>query len=309
MLSEITPKIPPPMHAETEYRWLELGEWRLVVHPGAWNDELQKRVTALVNQQPWAKHPQTLSVPSSMGGSNLDLFLKIFHPIKGSAAWKNWFRCSKALQAWRQGVALSEAGFNVPLTVAAGEQRRFGGFRRGFIVSQKVEGKGVPAFLRDLAEHGLSIEELRAKRAGLRQLAATIRRFHESGFVHGDLVATNVFVNRRDEHNLIFVFMDNDRTRRYPRWFPQSLWKRNLIQLNRLPLPGITLQDRMRFFCVYLQHKGFTASDRRLALWFERKTRQRRKECDGISPAGDFRRIMRWSNNLPSAKKSLERAG
>jgi hypothetical protein len=269
-----------------------------VVQPATWDGDLQMHVLALVDRQPWAKHPQTLVLPFSNSGKEIDLFLKIFHPSRGGAAWKNWFRRSRALQAWRQGMALSYAGFNVPRTVAAGEQRRFGELRRGFILSQKIAGQGAPFFLRELLENGSERDRLRTKLAGLQQLAAMLRRFHDGGFVHGDLVATNIFIHRPTDDGMIFFLMDNDRTRRYPCWLPQSLWKRNLIQLNRLPLPGITLQDRMRFFRAYLGRSKLTGAERRLARWFEQQTRRRRKECDRVDAGGNFRRLMRWSGDL-----------
>ncbi len=129
-------------------------------------------------------------------------------------------------------------------------------------------------------------------------MAGLVRRFHDQGFVHGDLVASNIFVSDTAKTLRVFYFMDNDRTRRYPSWMPQSLWKRNLIQLNRMPLPGITLQDRMRFFQAYLSSQNLTSGERRFAHWLERKTRRRRKECDGVDPTGDFRRLMRWSREM-----------
>jgi hypothetical protein len=89
--------------------------------------------------------------------------------------------------------------------------------------------------------------------------------------------------------------MDNDRTRQYPLWFSQSLWKRNLIQLNRMPLPGISLQDRMRFLRAYLTRQELSRADRQFASWLEEKTRKRRQECDGVDPTVNFRRLMRWT--------------
>ncbi|MGE5218529.1 MAG: lipopolysaccharide kinase InaA family protein [Chloroflexota bacterium] len=286
------------MPAVNDYRWLRAVDWRLVVDPTIWDGELQKRVLALVEQQPWAKHPQTFALPFSKGGKEIDLFLKIFHSSRGGAAWKNWFRRSKALQAWRQGVVLSESGINVPMTVAAGERRRFGKLQRGFLLSRKIPAQGAPFVLRVLVESSSARERLRIKRDGLLQLATVVRHLHDSGFVHGDLVATNIFIQRQADGRMIFFFMDNDRTRCYPRWLPQSLWKRNLIQLNRLPLPGITLQDRMRFFRAYLGESKLTDAEHRLARWFEQKTRQRRKECDQVDADGNFRRLMRWSGDL-----------
>jgi hypothetical protein len=88
--------------------------------------------------------------------------------------------------------------------------------------------------------------------------------------------------------------MDNDRTRVYGPILANALWKRNLVQLNRLPLPGITLQDRMRFLRAYLGIALQAQSSRSLARWLERKTRLRRWQCDAAQCAGSFRSLMRW---------------
>lgn len=285
-----------------DYRWIKLGEWRLVVEPGSWNEALQKQIIELVEQQPWAKHPQTVFLQVSSNGHKVELFLKIMHANRGGASWKNWLRRSKALQAWRQGAALVEAGFHAPMTVAAGEQRRFGGLRRSFILSRKVTAQGAPFVLSNLLGCSSRSQALEVKRCGLWQLAATIRDFHDKGFVHGDMLATNIFIRRTADDRMMFYFMDNDRTRRYPRWLPQSQWKRNLVQLNRLPLPGITLQDRMRFFHAYLRKSQLSSEDAKLARWFERKTRERRQECDGASSVDGFRRLMRWFGDPTNCK-------
>ena len=235
-----------------------------------------------------------------------EFYLKVFHASNGWSAFKDVFRISRAFRAWRQGLALSEAGFDVPLTIAAGEQRRCRFLRRAFVLTQKLEGQPAHLFLRRLIDRREK-NLLNAKRAGLRQAAARVRRFHEQGFVHGDLVASNIFVSDAGEAP-VFCFMDNDRTRRYPCWMPQSLWKRNLVQLNRMPLPGITLQDRMRFFQAYLRSQKLTKAECRLGRWLERKTRRRRKECDGIDPTGDFRKLMQWSGETP-ASTHVEKVG
>jgi hypothetical protein len=67
-----------------------------------------------------------------------------------------------------------------------------------------------------------------------------------------------------------------------------------LVQLNRLPLPGITLQDRIRFFRAYCGRPEWRGAERELLLWFERKTRERRKEIDSVDATGSFRRLMSW---------------
>jgi hypothetical protein len=69
-----------------------------------------------------------------------------------------------------------------------------------------------------------------------------------------------------------------------------------------MPLPGISLQDRMRFLHGYLNLKRLSKADRQFARWLEARTRQRRQECDGADPSGSFRRLMRWSAELADAK-------
>ena len=282
------------MLARMNYRFLFVGRWRLAVLPGVWTPEIEKQVLHIAGAQPWAKHPQTMSVSVPEAGKQNDFYLKIFHPPHGGAAWKDIFRSSKALRAWRQGIALARSGFAVPLTIAAGEQRSVGFLRRAFILTQNIYGQPAPLYLRDWRD-GDPKARFAAKRAGLMQLASLVRRFHRNGFVHGDLVASNILVSDGGAGGPVFYFMDNDRTRRYPAWMPQSFWKRNLVQLNRMPLPGITLQDRMRFFRAYFERQELTRGDRKLAKWLEHKTRQRRKECDGVDPSGDFRILMRCS--------------
>jgi hypothetical protein len=286
------------MPASTNYQRVSVGDWRLARLPELWSRALEEKIFALVDTQPWAKHPQTLSVNFMHAGKETQGYLKLFHRSKGSGAVKDAFRLSKAFRAWRTGVALAEAGFDVPLTIAAGEQRRFRLLHRAFILSWKIDGQPVHLFLREMADRDEIKKLLAAKRAGLKRVASIVRHFHQSGFVHGDLVASNIFVVSAGIDAQGFYFMDNDRTRRYPTWLPQSLWKRNLIQLNRMPLPGITLQDRMRFFQAYLNRTKLTSGDRRLARWLEHKTRRRRKECDGVDSSGDFRKLMRWSRDM-----------
>jgi hypothetical protein len=210
---------------------------------------------------------------------------------------KNVFRESKALRSMCQAAALARANFNVPTTVASGEKRRHRLLRKAFLLTLEVNGQPLPSFLGDQLREARTIS-IPEKRVDLAQLAAEVRRLHGLGFVHGDLVPTNILVSRAFGKQSRFFFMDNDRTRRYPRWLPQTFWRRNLVQLNRMPLPGITLQDRLRFLKHYLGSQEWAGQKRRWLAWLERKTRQRRKECDAVDSSGSFRRLMRWNDRL-----------
>jgi hypothetical protein len=220
---------------------------------------------------------------------------------------KDYLRESKAFRSLRQGIALSRAGFLVPTTIVAGEERSYRFLKRAFVLTLAIPGEPMPVFLQNRHLVRNANWSPARKRSALENLAREIQRLHELGFIHGDLVPSNIMVTERPGGELEFYLMDNDRTRRYPPWFPQTLWKRNLVQLNRFPLPGISLQDRMRFFRSYAGRPDWNRVDWRLLGWLERKTRARRKECDAVDDTVSFRRLMRWDRELVDPNPSLSR--
>jgi len=248
----------------------------------------------LVHAQTRSKHPQTVVFDWAVAEGVKSYYLKVFHGGLGSAALKDFFRESRAFRFWRQGLALTAAGFNVPPTLAAGELRRFRRLQRAFVVTAKIDGQSLPDYLAHLRKTLEGRARMKEKRAGIVRLARLIRDFHRQGFVHGDLIATNLLIANSSQGDLSVFFMDNDRTGRFSmRLFP-SLWKRNLIQLNRMPLPEISLQDRMRFLHAYLEISRFSGGEAKFARWLEQRTRQRRKECDSVDDVASFRQLMRW---------------
>ena len=287
------------MLTPSDYQPRHAGPWNLRVLRGSWTDELQKCVIDRVRELEASKHPQTIPLHLCGADGQQNYFIKLFHGHGISDAFKDLFRSSKPKRFWHQGLALSAAGFLVPTVVAVGEVRYFNVFRRGFVLTSRIPGQPLPVFLRNREGWRKKRSDLGLKRDGLVRLADLVREFHNLGFVHGDLIANNLLV-AVVEGEPQFYFMDNDRTSRFPRWWPGRGWKRNLVQLNRMPLPGITLQDRMRFFCRYLGRRRLSERERRLVRWFEQQTRKRRYECDGVGPTGDFRRLMRFSEAVTS---------
>lgn len=284
-----------PIHHQ--YAELNDGEWKLRLLVEAWSEDLWREVTRMIGRQPANKHPQTVRLEPAGGKTAPALFLKIFHPPAGIDAVKDFCRGSKAARFLRQVVALSTAGFFVPTVVAAGEERKGRRLKRAFVLTREIPGEAAPVFLRNRYE-GSSGLPWREKWFALESLGHEIRRLHDAGFVHGDLVPSNIFVAREPGGGFRFYLMDHDRTRRYPNWLAQSLWQRNLVQLNRFPLPGITLQDRIRFFRAYSRRPDWSSAERERLSWLESKTRERRKECDAVDSTGSFRRLMSWKRDM-----------
>lgn len=285
------------MAIHPKYTELNDREWQLRVLAKAWSENLWREVATAIGRQPANKHPQTVRLEPAGGKTAPALFLKIFHPPIGIDAAKDFWRGSKAARFLRQAVALSAAGFCVPTVVAAGEERKGRRLQRAFVLTWEIPGEAAPVFLRNRYE-GSSALPWGEKRLALESLGQEIRRLHDGGFVHGDLVPSNIFVAREPGGGFRFYLMDHDRTRRYPKWLAQSLWQRNLVQLNRFPLPGITLQDRIRFFRAYSGRPDWSGAERRLLSRLERETRERRKECDAVDPTGSFRRLMSWKGDV-----------
>jgi hypothetical protein len=294
------------MRLNPSYRLYAEGDWKVWALPQHWDAIVWKAVQDRLAAQHPAEHPQTiqLSLPESKDANGV-FFLKVFHAAAGTGALKDIFRVSKAARALRQGAALSATGFDVPFAVAAGEQRRYRLLQRSFLLSRSVSGQPLPVYLRHWCAADPTVSSLREKKTAIEKLAAEIRRFHKLGFVHGDLVASNILVSPKFDGGIGFYLMDNDRTAKYPAWMPQRRWRRNLVQLNRLPLAGITLQDRMRFLRRYLLREEWNAKDRRLISWLERKTRRRRWVCDRVQGAASFRELMRWNGPFNRAPVSM----
>ena len=275
-----------------DYQARRTGKWNFWTLRDTVDPQMLESLAAVVDRQPYSKHPQTLAFTWPPDTNPSHYFLKVFHRRAGETKVKDLLRSTKARRFWQQGLALNAAGFTVPLTVVFGERPRWGSAERSLVLTEKIDGQPAPVFLSGLTYSRDNWAHVKMKRDALVQLGQLVRRFHDLGFVHGDMLATNIFIAQRSAGSLDFYLMDNDRTRRYSPWLTGNLRKRNLVQLNRLPLAHITLQDRLRFQHAYLGVRRLTARDRRFARWLEARTRQRRNECDGVDPSGSFRKLM-----------------
>jgi serine/threonine protein kinase len=293
------------MSATSKYERLRAGKWRLTVLTAYWSPELQEQILTLAERETAAKHPQTLEFSFGPIDEGKPLYLKVFHPPAGAVHLKNLLRKSKALRFLHQGIALSEAGFRVPVTIAVGELRSWRFLQHAFVLTLAVGGQSLSSYMMDHFAGRTPRMSFVKKVAVLKSLAELVRKFHDRGFVHGDLVPSNIFIADGQDGKPAFCFMDNDRTRCYGRWLPQSFWKRNLVQLNRFPLPGISLQDRVRFFLAYRGRPSCQGRDKNLLRWLELRTRRRRRECDRPNGTLSFRMLMRWTPDVMGGEQIM----
>jgi hypothetical protein len=201
-----------------------------------------------------------------------------------------------ARRAFAMGRALAAAGFAAPVVLLVGRSGR-----AGLLVTADTGGEDLLVALARLASPG---DDTRVrKRDLLRRLGTEVARLHAAGFVHGDLVPPNL--RWRDGE---FVFLDNDRTRRA---WPGA--RRNLVQLGRFVVPGVTASDRARVLHAYASARGLDRRRRhRLGAWVMRKIMARRCAIDRIpaetAARAGFRALMRSGGPFDPALLAAERA-
>jgi hypothetical protein len=271
------------------------GVWRVWLVDGGGADDAAAwvaRVERLADAEPLhrSKHAATHRIAC---GSE-DAYVKLYHRYRGATAWKDRWRASKAANVVRMSARLSAAGFHVPRVLAAGEERRRGRLVRAWVATAALAGEPIAVAL--ATSVAADTRRLARKRAVLVALGSEVARLHEAGVVAGDLVPANVWLD--DVRGVPAVaFLDHDRTRigaRAVRWWRA---RRNLVQLNRIPILGLTVTDRLRVYRAYAAGRRWTrgAARRRLG-WIIRKTIARRHRFDRVPRADSpipFRELMR----------------
>jgi len=257
----------------------DLGGWRFylsgeVEHPAVSSDELVEQALSAVSGRAGrlvrkSRNATSYRVPLNTGlPREGELFIKLIDPSRGFARVKAMIRGSRAAHVARVTRQLTHAGFSAPPVQLYGREISSG---RELVVMSVVHGDGPFRALEAPLGH---------KRAMLRALGGEIARLHRAGFIHGDLTPYNMFVERGEPPR--FTFVDHERTRLiFLAGRRRQL--RNLVQLGRFDLPGLTRTDRMRVLRAY-------AGVQARASWRSLRRRgaamlQRRIERDGLEPA------------------------
>jgi len=206
---------------------------------------------------------------ASEAASETEIFVKLIDPPRGLARVKTMLRGSRGAQVARVTEQLEAAGFGAPPVLLHGREAASG---RELVLMPIVHGDGPFKALEGTIAY---------RRAMLHALGAEIARLHRAGFIHGDLTPYNLFVVRGEPPR--FILVDHERTRRtiFPGKRRRQL--RNLVQLGRFDLPGLSRTDRMRVLRAYaggLTGAPWRSLRRRASALLERRTRR-----DGLEPA------------------------
>jgi len=183
-------------------------------------------------------------------GEGTSIFIKFFN-YRGIRD-KLFFRKSRARRAMEGDMILLQKGFLTPTLIAQGDLIK--GFRvlENFLITQQIEESfDTYTYLKTFFKLPLFGEALQKKRNFIKAAGKLIGRMHKNGIFHGDLRLGNILV-RVSDNDYLFYFIDNERTKYFPKGIPFRLREKNLVQINMILMPQITFSDRMRFFKAYL---------------------------------------------------------
>ncbi len=274
--------------------WERAGRWRVwsrdpQAMPAATWLAAVERLAAAGGSLHRSKHADTYRWTRPEGA----IYVKVYRRYRRWTALKDWFRPSKAANVGRVSAALAAKGFLVPSLLAVGEERRLTP-GRSWCATAALDGEPIAARLAALAVPDQPTM-LRAKRGVLDSLGREVARLHRAGVVAGDLVPANVWIALAAAE-LQIAFLDHDRTRIGAAPAPWYASRRNLVQLNRVVLPGVVTTDRLRVWRAYAAALGWSRPEARRRLpWIVAKTVARRRAERGTTmPASaDFRAVMR----------------
>ncbi|MDD5011332.1 MAG: lipopolysaccharide kinase InaA family protein, partial [Phycisphaerae bacterium] len=194
------------------------------------------------------------------------LFLKRYQNIPKLIQLKNWLTRRKKITLMacdhRPAEELRKLGINTPQTIAFGEQWQGLFEKRSFIITEKIPDA-----------HSLE-EKLPIERENfIKNLAAFVRKFHDTGFRHRDLYLCHIFCDSKTN----FTLIDLNRVFK-PLLFSKKYLIKDLAQLYySVPGDSVTETDWLKFFRVYLQKDNLSKKDELLIKKIKSKARRMAK--------------------------------
>jgi heptosyltransferase-2 len=203
------------------------------------------------------------------------LFLKRYDHPPITTQLKHWFsvkkRISLGLAEFDAMSKLAVMGINTPSAVAWGQQYGMLFEKRSFVIIEKVpDGESLERNLPDFFNGPPTLENLKKRRQFIRQLAAFVKRFHDTGYRHQDLYLSHIFrtIDGR------FCLIDLARVLK-----PWLLGVRYLVkdvaQLHySAPACFFSNVDRIRFYLAYTGRLKLTPQDKNFIRKTIRKARR-----------------------------------
>ncbi len=191
------------------------------------------------------------------------VFLKRYDRPPISVQLKNWLmhrsRQSCAFFDFEPANKLAAAGINTPKTVSHGEQWGLFFEKRSFIITEKIpNAESLERKLPDCFTTPATVENLKLRRSFIAQLAAFVKKFHETNYRHRDLYFSHIFYGANGQ----FYLIDLARTFR-PILRRRRFRIKDITQLY-YSAPGryFSKTDRLRFYFRLTGHGKLARKDK-----------------------------------------------
>jgi len=176
---------------------------------------------------------------------------------------RNWLasrsRASLSFFDFEPANKLSAIGINTPKTISYGEQWGIFFEKRSFIITEKIpNAKSLERRLPDCFNRPATTENLKLRRAFITQLAAFVKKFHETNYRHRDLYFSHIFYSDSGEFYLI------DLARAFkPSLLAERFRIKDIAQLY-YSAPGryFSKTDRLRFYLGLTGYSKLTTKDK-----------------------------------------------
>ncbi len=199
-------------------------------------------------------------------------FLKRYNRPPIIAQLQNWLsnhsRTSCALIEVRANNELCAAGIDTPKIISYGQQWGVLFEKRSFIISEKIpNAESIERKLPDYFDCPATTDRLKLRRDFITQLAAFVRKFHQTNYRHRDLYFSHIFYNNNDTFYLI------DLARAFKPIMCQERFRvKDIAQIHySAPAKYFSRTDRLRFYLRYADKKNLTRSDKVLIRKVQRK--------------------------------------
>lgn len=191
------------------------------------------------------------------------LFLKRYQDIPKLTQIKNWITRKKRISVMACDLEPAEnlrrLGIDTPRTIAFGQQWDGLFEKRSFIITEKIPDSVS-------LEQNLPIE----RKNFIANLAAFVRKFHQTGCRHRDLYLCHIFCSSQGQ----FTLIDLHRVFK-PLFFSKKYLIKDLAQLYySSPGNAVSRTDRLRFFLFYLQKEKLTIYDKYLIKKIKAKAKR-----------------------------------
>ena len=167
---------------------------------------------------------------------------------------------SRVSKEWRSLMHFADVGIPTPALVAYGEDRVFGIFRRGALVTEQVTE--APSLAQLAARKDARFRNPDWIRQVSEQVADYTRRLHEGGFAHSDLNWRNVLIKLDEPPQALLIDCPAG-----GRWFGPMLSYRKVKDLAHLDEQArryLSRSHRLRFFMRYRRISRLEHTDKQL---------------------------------------------